>query len=141
MAVIAGVIQNLCVDIKNFPLGSRANNLEISIKGYQTLLEVYTRDAFREKWARTQNNLGNAYGNRILGERADNLELAIAAYNQSLEVYTRDAFPYEWARSQNNLGTAYSNRILGERADNLELAIAAYNPHSAPSTVTDQKSH
>jgi len=127
VATIARVIEYLCIDIKNFLLGSRANNLEIAITGYQTVLEVYTRDAFPEQWANTQNNLGIAYKNRIRGERADNLELAIAAYNLSLEVYTRDAFPYEWARSQNNLGEAYRNRIRGERADNLELAIAAYN--------------
>ncbi len=97
VAGIAGVIQNLCVDIQNFPLGSWANNPEIAITGYQTLLEVYTRQASPEKWARIQNNLGNAYNKRIRGERAENLELAIVAYNQSLEVYTRDAFPYEWA--------------------------------------------
>ncbi len=124
---IAVVIQNLCIDIKNFPLGSRANKLEIAITGYQNLLEVYTREAFPEDWAMTQNNLGNAYSNRIKGERADNLELAIAALNQSLEVYTCEAFPEDWAMTQNNLGLAYGNRIRGERADNLELAIAAFD--------------
>ncbi|BAG01452.1 CHAT domain-containing protein [Microcystis aeruginosa] len=127
VAVIARVIQNLCNKIKQFPLGSRANNLEIAITGYHTLLEVYTREAFPKQWAMTQNNLGTAYNYRIRGERADNLELAIAAYNLSLEVYTREAFPYEWAKIQNNLGFAYGNRIRGERADNLELAIAACN--------------
>ncbi|MGB5772363.1 MAG: CHAT domain-containing tetratricopeptide repeat protein, partial [Crocosphaera sp.] len=74
----------------------------------------------------SQNNLGNAYSDRIRGERADNLEKAIAAYNLSLEVYTREAFPEAWARTQNNLGNAYGSRIRGERADNLEEAIAAY---------------
>ncbi|MCZ8118740.1 MAG: CHAT domain-containing protein [Microcystis sp. LE18-22.4A] len=126
VAGIAKVIQNLCIDIKNFPLGSRANNLEIAITGYHSLLK-YTREAFPYEWAITQNNLGVAYSSRIRGERADNLELTIAAYNLSLEVYIRETFPYEWARSQNNLGAAYSDRIRGERADNLELAIAAYN--------------
>jgi len=127
MADIAWVIQNLCIHIYQFHLGSRANNLEIAITGYQTLLEVYTREAFPEDWSRTQNNLGIAYLYRIRGGRADNLELAITALNLSLEVYTREAFPEDWARSQNNLGNAYRDRILGERADNLELAIAAYN--------------
>jgi hypothetical protein len=60
VAGIVGVIQNLCVDIQNFPLGSRANNLEIAITGYQTVLEVRTRDAFPYEWASVQNNLGNA---------------------------------------------------------------------------------
>ncbi|NCS25221.1 MAG: CHAT domain-containing protein [Microcystis aeruginosa BS13-02] len=127
VAFMAGVIQNLCVHISQFPLGSRANNLEIAITGYHTLLEVYTREAFPEYWAMTQHNLGAAYSHRIRGERADNLELAIAAYNLALEVYTRDAFPEAWATTQNNLGAAYSYRIRGERADNLELAIVVLN--------------
>ncbi|MBD2602651.1 MULTISPECIES: CHAT domain-containing protein [Microcystis] len=127
VAGVAGIIQNLCVDISEFPLGSRANNLEIAIKGYQTLLEVYTREAFPDKWATTQNNLGEAYRNRIRGERANNLELAITAHNLSLEVRTREAFPEDWAGTQNNLGNAYRERIRGERADNLELAIVALN--------------
>ncbi|MDB9505745.1 CHAT domain-containing protein [Microcystis aeruginosa CS-338/01] len=127
VANIAEVIQNSCTHIQQFPLGSRANNLEIAITGYQTILEVLTCDAFPEQWATTQNNLGNAYLNRIRGERADNLELAIATYNLSLEIRTREAFPEDWAGLQNNLGNAYQTRIRGERADNLELAIAAYN--------------
>jgi CHAT domain-containing protein/predicted LPLAT superfamily acyltransferase len=127
VAVIAGPIQNLCNKLQQFSLGSRANNLEIAIIGYQTLLEVYTRDAFPYKWAGTQNNLGAAYGSRIREEKADNLELAIDAYKLSLEVYTCEAFPYEWATTQNNLGAAYRTRIKEERADNLELAIDAYN--------------
>ncbi|MGB5593713.1 MAG: CHAT domain-containing protein, partial [Crocosphaera sp.] len=107
--------------------GERADNLEKAIAAYNLSLEVYTREAFPEAWARTQNNLGNAYRGRIRGERADNLEKAIAAYNLSLEVRTREAFPEDWARTQNNLGNAYSDRIRGERAENLEKAIAAYN--------------
>ncbi|ACK72507.1 Tetratricopeptide domain protein [Gloeothece citriformis PCC 7424] len=133
-AAIAGVIQNLCIDIQQFPRGSRANNLEIAITGYDTLLKLYTREAFPEDWAGTQNNLGAAYRERIRGERAENLELALAAYHQSLEVYTREAFPVEWAGTQNNLGIAYRNRIRGERAENLELALAAYHQSLEVST-------
>ncbi len=127
VAGIAGLIQNLCIDLTRFPLGSRANNLEIAITVHHTLLEVYTRDSFPYEWARSQNNLGAVYQYRIRGERADNLELAIAAFNLSLEVRTRDSFPEDWAMTQNNLGNAYQTRIRGERADNLELAVAAYN--------------
>jgi CHAT domain-containing protein/predicted LPLAT superfamily acyltransferase len=127
VAIIAEVIGNLCNKIRDFPLGSRANNLEISITGYQILLEVYTRKAFPEEWAILQNNLGLAYSDRIRGERVENLELAIEAYNLSLEVRTRQAFPEKWAMTQNNLGTAYRNRIRGEKDRNLELAIAALN--------------
>ncbi|MCZ8359335.1 MAG: CHAT domain-containing protein [Microcystis sp. LE19-388.1G] len=127
VVTIAGLIGNLCSKIRDFSTGSQANNLEIAITGYQNLLDVYTRDAFPEDWARTQNNLAEAYRNRIRGEIADNLELAIDALNLSLEVYTRDSFPYEWAMTQNNLGNAYSDRIRGEKADNLKLAIVAFH--------------
>jgi len=127
VAIIARVIQNLCINIAQFPLGSRANNVEIAITGYYTILEVYTRKALPEYWAILQNNLGLAYSDRIRGERADNLELAIVALNQSLGVYTREVFPCQWANAQNSLGIAYCQRIRGERADNLELAITAYN--------------
>ncbi|MEH1912126.1 CHAT domain-containing protein, partial [Nostoc sp.] len=101
--------------------------IELAIAAYNQALEVYTRSAFPVNWAMTQNNLGNAYGERIFGERAENIELAIAAYNQALEVYTRSAFPVNWAMTQNNLATAYGERILGERAENIESAIAAYS--------------
>ncbi|MEO1211846.1 MAG: tetratricopeptide repeat protein, partial [Cyanobacteria bacterium J06638_20] len=92
----------------------------------QSALQVYTREAFPQQWAMTQNNLGTAYKNRIRGERADNLERAIDAFQAALQVYTREAFPQQWAMTQNNLGIAYSDRIRGERADNLERAIDAY---------------
>jgi hypothetical protein len=74
---IGRVIQYLCVNIQQFPLGSRTNNLEIAITGYQALLEVYSRDAFSYRWASLQNSLGIAYSDRILGEKADNLEVSI----------------------------------------------------------------
>ena len=108
-----------------FPLGDRALNLELSIAAYQVALRVFTREVLPEDWAKSQNNLGIAYCNRIRGDRAETLERAIAAYKLSLEVYTRDAFPEDWGRSQNNLGIAYRDRIRGDRAENLERAIEA----------------
>jgi predicted LPLAT superfamily acyltransferase len=86
--------------------GERADNLEQAIAAYQSALQVYTRDAFPQAWAITQNNLGNAYGDRIRGERADNLEQAIAAYHNALQVYTREAFPEDWAMTQGLLVSA-----------------------------------
>ncbi|RAM51462.1 MAG: hypothetical protein C6Y22_13355, partial [Hapalosiphonaceae cyanobacterium JJU2] len=123
---LAAVVVEFSNLIQQFPLGDKASNMEIAITGYETALTVYTREAFPQQWATTQNNLGLAFGNRILGERANNLEYAIAAYKSALEVYTREAFPQDWAMTQNNLGLAFGNRILGERANNLEYAIAAY---------------
>ncbi|RFP59880.1 MAG: tetratricopeptide repeat-containing protein, partial [Limnothrix sp. CACIAM 69d] len=122
IAAIFGTFGNL---IRQFPLGVRWLNLELAIAAYERALEVYACDAFPQDWAMTQNNLANAYNQRIRGERADNLEQAISAYERALEVYARDTFPEDWAMTQNNLAAAYSDRIRGERADNLEQAISA----------------
>ena len=89
-------------------------------------MKVYTFEAFPQDWARTQNNLGEAYRNRIKGNKTENLERAITALNEALKVLTFDAFPQDWAGTQNNLALAYSDRIIGEKAENLEKAIAAY---------------
>jgi hypothetical protein len=39
--------------------GNKAQNLEEAIACYKRALEVFTKEAFPEKWAGTQNNLGN----------------------------------------------------------------------------------
>ena len=134
IAVVIGEFSNL---IQQFPLGNKANNMEIAITGYEIALTFFTRETSPENWATTQNNLAAAYRNRIRGDKADNLEKAIAAYNEALEVYTRTNFPVQWARTQNNLGNAYSDRIRGDKADNLENAIAAYNEALEVRTRTD----
>ncbi len=123
---IIEAVGNFCNAIRQFPLGSRASNLEIAIAGYEVVLTVFTRQEYAEDWAATQNHLGAAYSNRIKGEKADNLERAICAYRKALSVYTPQAFPQEWAMTQNNLGTAYGDRIREEKAENLELAIVAF---------------
>ncbi|MDE5084048.1 MAG: tetratricopeptide repeat protein, partial [Trichodesmium sp. St18_bin1] len=93
--------------IRQFPLGSKANNMEISIAGYEQALQVHTQTDFPIKWAATQNNLGAAYSDRIRGNKAQNIEAAIAACQQALLVYTQTDFPIDWAATQNNLGNAY----------------------------------
>lgn len=112
--------------IVQFPKGNKANNIETAIISYQSTLEVYTCKAFPEKWAMVQNNLGNAYSERILKNKADNLEQAIAAYTKALQVYTQEAFLQNWAATQHNLANAYSYRIWGDKAENLEKAIEFY---------------
>jgi hypothetical protein len=59
------VTNNLGLAYGNRIRGERADNLELAIAALNQSLEVYTREAFPEDWARTQNNLGNAYRNRI----------------------------------------------------------------------------
>ncbi|MBE9258762.1 tetratricopeptide repeat protein [Dolichospermum sp. LEGE 00246] len=133
-AVVLGEFSNL---IQQFPLGNKANKMEIAITGYEIVSTVFTRDTSPELWGSSQNNLGIAYGNRIRGDKAENLEYAIAAYYQALEVCTRTDFPVEWATTQNNLGNAYCNRIRGDKAENLEYAIAACTQALEVSTRTD----
>ena len=123
-ANIVALLENLITRIRDFPLGKRANNIEIAIAGYQIVLSHWQPGS--ENWADTQNNLATAYCERIRGEKAENIERAIAFYNAALEVYTRDAFPEYWAGTQNNLANAYNNRLRGEKAKNIERAIAFY---------------
>ena len=120
---IAGMIGNFSILIGEFPQGSRATNLEIAITGYEVVATVFTREAFPQQWAMTQNNLANAYLFRIRGQKADNLEDAIKYFQAALQVRTRKAFPVDWATTQNNLGNAYLFRIRGQKVDNLEAAI------------------
>ena len=98
------MIENLSIHINQFPLGSRANNIEIAITGYQIVLN--NREPGSEKFAQTQNNLAAAYSDRIHGSRAENLERAIEFYQAALTVYTLEDFPEKWAGTQNNLAAA-----------------------------------
>ncbi|QIR41292.1 CHAT domain-containing protein [Tolypothrix sp. PCC 7910] len=123
---LAAVIVKFSNLIQEFPLGSKASNMEIAITGYEVALNVYTPEALPIDWAMTQNNLAAAYSDRIKGDRAENIEMAIAAYTAALTVYTPEALPIDWAMTQNNLSNTYSNRIKGDRADNIEKAITAY---------------
>eukprot|EP01047_Picozoa_sp_COSAG01_P085198 COSAG01_NODE_18613_length_1064_cov_2.305699_1_plen_175_part_01 len=63
---------------------------ELAIECYERVLEVHTREAYPEDWARTQMNLGAAYYERIRGEAASNKESAIGCYERALEVHTRE---------------------------------------------------
>jgi CHAT domain-containing protein len=132
--LLATIIINFSILISQFPLGSRASNIEIAITGYQIVLSVFTREAFPVDWARTQNNLGTAYRDRIMGDKVENLERAIAAFQAALSVSLRSSFPVDWARTQNNLGTAYFNKIQGDKANNIERAITSYQ--NALSVIT-----
>jgi tetratricopeptide (TPR) repeat protein len=123
---IAENLGNFSNLIREFPIGNRATNVEIAITGYEVIARVFTRQGFPQDWAALQNNLGNAYLDRIWEERAENLEAAIRCYSAALEVFTRQAFPEQWAITKNNLGNAYGNRIWGERAENLEAAIDCF---------------
>lgn len=124
---IAGLIGNFSNLIESFRLGDRASNQEIAITGYEVASLVFTREAFPQNWAIAQNNLGNAYLDRIRGERAENLEAAITCFSAALEIFSREAFPEKWAETQNNLGVAYLKRIRGKKEENLDVAILYFS--------------
>ncbi|MBD2015207.1 CHAT domain-containing protein [Microcoleus sp. FACHB-53] len=117
---LAADIGNLSFLVQQFSLGNKASNLEIAITGYEVTATVFTPEGFPEKWAKTQNNLGEAYRNRIRGDKVQNLENAIAALQNALLVYTPKDFPQRWAMIQNNLGLVY--REQGQ----IEQAVAAH---------------
>lgn len=64
-AVIAGTMVILSDLIWKFPRGNKANNLEIAITCCQSALQILTCKAYPELWAMAQQNLANAYCNRI----------------------------------------------------------------------------
>ncbi|WP_293338138.1 tetratricopeptide repeat protein, partial [Microcoleus sp. CAWBG58] len=121
---IISVIGNISIRIQEFPLGNFAKNQEIAIAGCAIVLQ--NCEINTQMWAQGQNNLGNAYRNRIKGDKADNIELALEAHTLALQVYILQAFPQNWAMTQNNLGLAYNDRIKRDKADNIELALEAY---------------
>ncbi|XZN96341.1 MAG: CHAT domain-containing tetratricopeptide repeat protein [Microcoleus sp.] len=123
----ASNIYSFNIVIGDFPLGSRANNLEIAIACDEIALIVWNRDDYAKKWAMIQNSMAIDYSQRIREDRAENIEKAIACYELALEVRTRAAFPQQWATTQNNLANAYSDRIREDKAENIEKAIACYD--------------
>ncbi len=123
---IAALVENISIHFQNFPLGSRANNIEIALAGCAVVLSVRTQTANPPMWAQSTMNLAIAYYFRIKGDRAENIEQAIKAYEQVLTVRTQAAMPIDWAQTTISLATAYKNRIKGDRAENMEQAIKAY---------------
>lgn len=102
--------------------------LEQVITLYGQVLAGLDRAKSPMKWARIQNNLGNAHS--ILGERDGNreqLEAAEVAFRAALEVRTRGRDPYNWAGTQNNLGNVLSilGELYGDRA-HLDAAVSAH---------------
>ncbi|NEP77361.1 MAG: tetratricopeptide repeat protein [Okeania sp. SIO3B3] len=143
---IAAYIGNFSILIKKFPLGNKANNMEISIAGYEVMLKVFTYEGHCKIWATIQNNLGNAYRERIMGNKAENIESAITAFQNALLVRTKTDFPIDWAMTQNNidwamtqnnLGITYTERIMGDKAENIESAITAFQNALEVRTKTD----
>ena len=123
---LATAIGDFSILISQFPLCSRASNIEIAITGYEIVLSFFTREMFPQKWAGIQALLGNAYRDRIVGNKAENLEQAITYFKTALQIFTHNDFPQDWALMQIRLGEVYINRIRGDKAENLEKAITYF---------------
>jgi tetratricopeptide (TPR) repeat protein len=121
---IAAVVGNFSHLIQHFEYGNESSNIEIAIAGYELVATVITHEVSPQEWAMIQDDLGNAYCDRLKGDWAENMEKAIAAFQSALQGYTDEAFREDWARTQNNLATIYSDRTRGDQAENLEQAIA-----------------
>jgi tetratricopeptide (TPR) repeat protein len=121
---IAAAVGNFSHLIQQFPHGNQSSNIEIAIAGYEVVTTVITYEVSPQEWAIVQDDLGNAYCDRIKGDWAENMEKAIAVFQSALQGYTDEAFREDWARTQNNLATIYSDRTRGDQAENLEQAIA-----------------
>ena len=82
-------------------LGARL--LAEAVAAYRAALEVRTREALPQEWARTQSNLANALCNQAAAsdgpDSARLLAEAIAAKRAALEILTADVDP-EWHRQQ-----------------------------------------
>ena len=134
---LAMLLEKVSYLMAEFPLGNIASNKEIALTCYQTIATIHTESNSPQEWAMTQNNLANAYFDRIKGDRAENIECAIAHDRNALRVNTESDFPQEWAINQKNLAVLYINRIKGDKAENIECAIAHYHNALRVNTESD----
>ncbi|WAL93226.1 CHAT domain-containing protein [Streptomyces sp. Je 1-369] len=111
---------------------------ERAITAYLAALDVRTRDADPHGWATTQNNLGNAYAERLRGEPSVNRRKAIDAYQSALEVHDILLHPNDYAMAQTNLGLLYQDLPDGG-PDAMDLSMACFlrallvrTPYAAP---------
>ncbi|MEU3619776.1 CHAT domain-containing protein [Streptomyces sp. NPDC006872] len=103
-----------------------AEAVEQAISAYLAALAVRTLDTDPYGWARTQNNLGSAYAERLRGRSADNRQRALQAYRAALEVHDILEYPDDYVMAQTNLGLLYLDCADGTRPDVLDLSMAAF---------------
>jgi formylglycine-generating enzyme required for sulfatase activity len=87
-------------------MGDRANNLQRAVASYHEALRIFTPEAAPLDYARTQNNLGEAYRSLPTGDREANVQRAIASFEEALRLHP--AFPVAYF----NRGITYA--ILGQ---------------------------
>ncbi|MFO7140404.1 CHAT domain-containing protein [Arthrospira sp. PCC 8006] len=126
---VAGLVENTCISIRQFPYGRYAEALEIAIRGYGVVLDLGIYSP--EGRAQTLTNLGVARLTQAqMGiNPAAHLESAITAYDEAAGIMRRLGLDKDLSSTLNNLGVARSTQAeMGiNPAANLESAIAAYD--------------
>ena len=126
---VAGLVEDTCISIQQFPYGRYAEALEIAICGYRVVLELRADNP--QKRAQTLTNLGVARRNQAkMGiNPAVNVEGAIIAYNEAAGILQELGLDKDLSDTLNNLGLARSTQAgMGiNPAANLESAITACN--------------
>ena len=102
------------------------DDIDLTITAYKSVLRVYTRDRFPDKWGALQHDLSTAYLLRSQGDTIENANQAIACCEKALTVRTRAVDPEDWATTQKVLAAAHQARSLSVHTEDLETAIRLY---------------
>jgi CHAT domain-containing protein/tetratricopeptide (TPR) repeat protein len=128
---LAGLLENVCNKILQFPLGCRPNDVNLTITGYQLVLKIRTVAENTPKRAQTLNNLGNAYLTlaQIGDNSAVNLNKAIEVYDEAAGIRRGLNLERDLSQTLTNLGNAYLTlaEIGDNSAVNLNKAIEVYD--------------
>ncbi|MDT9313470.1 MAG: CHAT domain-containing protein, partial [Limnospira sp. Paracas R14] len=103
---VAGLVENTCISIRQFPYGRYAEALEIAIRGYGVVLDLGIYSP--EGRAQTLNNLGVARLTQAeMGiNPAAHLERAITAYDEAAGIMRRLGLDKDLSSTLTNLGVA-----------------------------------
>ncbi|MDT9234229.1 CHAT domain-containing protein [Limnospira sp. PMC 917.15] len=129
---VAGLVEDTCSSIQQFPYGRYGEALEIAIRGYGVVLElgIYTP----QKRAQTLTNLGVARSTQAeMGiDPTANLERAITAYDEASGIRQELGLDKDLSSTLTNLGNARLTQAeMGiNPTPNLERAIASHDEAS-----------
>ena len=125
-AAVVGLIENIAISLLEYPRGRREQNVAIAILLYGLVLEARPPERLPDKWAQTQNNLGNAYCDLPTGDRAAHLQRAIKCYEDALTVRKPDTAPLDCLQTARNWANLEFNQGHWQQALNqYQTAIAA----------------
>ncbi len=126
---VAGLVEDTCISIRQFPYGRYGEALEIAIRGYGVVLELRADNP--PKRAQTLTNLGVARRTQAeMGiDPTANLERAITAYDEAAGIRRRLGLDKDLSSTLTNLGVARKTQAeMGiDPTANLERAITAYD--------------